>query len=500
MREPSRKQKPLYIVGIDSAPLWLLQKLKDSEGMESFRKLLKNNSIRDLESTLLPVTAASWPTIYTGMSPAEHGVPEFLVITKDYVPDVSFFDPRKNKPFYYTLAEAGFKCLVITPAMDTTIPPDNIGKTLSIITGFPLAAKANKQYLKAAMKKYKFEGEPDIEKKIQRGELDRDKAVQIYAEGIKKRARLAEHLIAKEDYDLVYICFTETDRGQHFLLNEPHGEKYLLPLYSAISDHLSKIIRIVEKNDGALMLFSDHGAQKVRKEFLINSWLSSNNYAKLKKDSNDVNKVKKRGLRHAIRETLFRSRLRDLYDNMPYHAKKVAFSIFATFLPASEDGNFIRILPSDFDMRTTRAFGAISVLPVSTIWINDRRFKNGIVTKAEIPKLKKEIIKKIIQIKNEKGERVVTMVVDGEKYYGKQTGFIPPDILFEVRDTYNVDPYHFLKGSFFMLPDEISISNHSKYGILGYYSLKTSEEIDGLNVADIHGLVLKHFGLKKNSK
>jgi predicted AlkP superfamily phosphohydrolase/phosphomutase len=492
------KQKPLYLIGIDSAPLWVLQKLKNSEGMEAFSKLLDDGAIHNLESTLLPVTAASWPTIYTGLQPPKHGVPEFLVITKDYVPDVTFFDTKKSEPFYYKLARSGFKCLVITPAMDVTLPPKDVDKNLDIITGFPLPPKTNKVHLKQAMNRFEFRGEPEIDQKIQRGELGKDKAVAAYTDAINRRAHVAEDLMADEDYDLVYVCFTETDRIQHFFLNDDEEEKYLLPLYSAISRYISYVLKLIEKDNGTLMIVSDHGAQKVEQEFLINSWMVSKGYAKLRYNEEPKSATKapaKKGMRQNLREAIFKSRLRDLYERVPYHAKKVAFSIFATFLPAAEEEGYTRVLLTDFDMSKTRAFGAISVLPVSSIWINDSRFRNGIVKNSDVPKVKREIIEALKRIKDKKGTNLITKIVDGREYYGNKTSFIPPDIIFEVSKNYNIDPYHISStSSIFMEPREVSITNHTSYGIFGFYPKgKDKPKKANVSVADIHDIILKHF-------
>ncbi len=465
--------------------------MKNSKGMGGFKKLIDQNRIVNLESTLLPVTAASWPTIYTGLKPPEHGVPEFLILTKDYVPDVTFYDTKSNPPFYYDLAKKGIKCLVITPAMDVSLPPSQLNGNLDIITGFPLAAKTNKQYLKDAMDKFGFHGEPDIENRIARGEIGKEEAVKQYEEAISGRASVAQALISGNNYDLVYVCFTETDRGQHFFLNEPNEERYLLPLYSAVSRYVSYVMDRADAEGGAVMIFSDHGAQKVEEEFLINSWLVSEKFATLKSVGD---RGTKHGIRQDFREALFRSRLRNLYERMPYHVKKVAFSIFAAFLPAGEERGYVRILPSDFDMRATKAFCAVSVLPVSSIWINDRRFKQGRIGKKGYNSLKKELISKLKGIKDAKGNPLVTRVVDGSSYYGNKTRFIPPDILFEVKRGYNIDPYHFSSSSMFMPPREASITNHTSNGIFGFYSRsKIGVKMSGVEVADIKGMVVNYF-------
>lgn len=493
----AQKMKTLYIVGVDSTPLWIIKKLAAKKGMEGFRKVLEKGRMEDLESTLLPVTAAAWPTIYTGLEPKDHGTPEFFTITKDHVLDVTFFDPGRSRPFYYDLAKAGFKCLVITPAMDVSMPPADVARNLDIITGFPLKGRPSNNMLKAAMEKHRFFGEPDIEKKIQKKQLPKSAAVGQYADAVRKRASLAKELIEKNHYDLVFVCFTETDRIQHFFLNDADEWKYLLPVYSEASAFVSYVTDKIDKEGGRMIILSDHGAQKVEKEFLANAWLSSKGYAKIKNISEESKPAQhKNSIRQSLRTALFNSRLRDLYEHMPYHAKKIAFGIFATFLPAAEEDGFVRILPSDFEMQSTKAFCAVSVLPVSSIWINDGRFANGSVSGNEAEKIKKQIIADLSRIKDEKGNNLITKVVDGKKYYGSKTRFIPADILFEVREGYNIDPYHFSRSTVFMEPKETSITNHTKRGIFGAYPGKGASAKKGLSVIDMHDMIMQYFGEK----
>ena len=92
LKRAESKRKPLYMVGMDSVPLWVLEELKDEKGIDAFRKLLSNSCINNMESTLPPMTGPAWPSIYTGLEPKDHGVPDFFVMKKSYTPDIVYYD------------------------------------------------------------------------------------------------------------------------------------------------------------------------------------------------------------------------------------------------------------------------------------------------------------------------------------------------------------------------------------------------------------------------
>jgi len=497
-----KNKKAFYLVGIDSASLWILERLKHKRGFEAFSKLLDKKLITNLESTLLPLTAPSWSTIYTGLEPRQHGVPEFLVINRDYVLDVAYFKPSETPPFYYTLAKSGFKCLVITPAMDTSLPPQGIRENLDIITGFPLKPKTNSKGLETLMKRYRFEGEPDIENDFNNGKVSAAELANAYASSIRKRVLVAENQMKESNYEFVYVCFTETDRLQHFLMNKPDSDRYLLDIYSEISSFVGYLIHIVDERGGALAIVSDHGSQYIHKEFLVNSWLIANGYAMLKESARvkEDNKKSESGgasTKYKLREALMHSKLRNLYEHMPYFMKRLAFEVFSLLSSSVNSSGYNRILLSDLDMKKTKLFGAITVLPVSTMWINDDRFSKGTVKRNEKEQLKKELIKKLSSVRDDEGNKLIVKVTDGQEYYKGTKKFIPPDIIFEVEPNYTVDPYYISRTSFFMNPTGPKNSDHSKHGIFGYYAGgNTKLTARPATVSGISKIILDYFGVK----
>lgn len=463
--------------------------------MKGFRKLLDNKSIVDLKSTLPPMTGSSWPSIYTGLTPEEHGIPDFFVMKKDYTPDLVFYDSEKVPPFWKTLSQSGLRCLVITPATDIKLPTY---ANTDMITGFPLKAKANSAYLNSLMKKHDFYGEPDIEKHMKSGKMTEKEGLRHFVASISKRVKIAKEAMEKQDYAFVYVCFTETDRLQHFIMNKKDRNSYLLPIYSEMDKLLVYILKKIEKEGGAVALVSDHGAQPVEEKFLINSWLMHNGYAKIRDSviSEMAQKTGKSPLQYNLREKLLKTRLRKIYDVSPHFIKKAIAKSAGTLLSSGKPGEYTRLHLFDFDMKNTRVFAGISNLNVATLWINDKRFANGIVKEGEKPRIKKELSRKLMEVRNKKGQKVIANTYDGQEYYGKTDKFIPADLFVDAKEGYSIDIFNFSQTRLFMEPEPPKRGDHTHLGIFGLYP-QSSLIPKNPSVLDVKSVILKYYNINK---
>lgn len=500
------RKKPLYVVGIDGVPLWILNELKKKKGMEGFARLMEKGMMSEMRSTLLPLTGPAWPSIYTGLKPSEHQVPDFVVLKKEYVLDAAFFDSSRFPPFYHKLAERGFRCLVLTPAMDTRLPPKRLDANLAMTTGFPLEpAKSNSEELRRLMRELNYYGEPNIEEKLRKGELSSAEGARIYAESVRKNSEMARRMMGKTDYDLVFVCFAETDRIHHFLLGERKWREYLLQVYSEVSKFLEYLMGIAERNGGTVIIVSDHGAQRIHRKFLVNSWLVKKGYAELKRlstkpiSSREELRSVTPSLRYKMRESLLNSfYLLRFYDVLPYTWKLIASAMLATLAPRGVEGTYTRILLSDFEMRGTRAFAAVTSFPFTTIWINDRRFVSGVVGTKERARLKRELVRELGEVKSYEGDRMFVKIFDGSEYYETTERYVAPDIIAQAKPGYTIDPYFFSNGTLFMDPEKAKSGDHIVKGIFGLAGsdAKRIKLKKDMSVLDVSPIVLKHFGVR----
>lgn len=483
----------LYLIGIDAAPLWFLEKFKSRKHMEVFKMLIDGKHLTELESTLPPMTGAAWPTIYTGLNPSQHGVPDFFVMKKDYTPDLVYYDSSQTPPFWEKLANSGYRCLIITPATDIKLPEY---RNVDIITGFPLKARTNNKFLDQLMKKYGFNGEPDIEKDMKEGKISVDEASKQYVKSINVRAKIAKEAMEANEYDFVYVCFTETDRLQHFVLNKKNYAELLIPLYAEIGKYIEYVIKRTDNEKSRVMLVSDHGSQPIKEKFLINTWMANEGYVKIKDSvlESIIQSEPKGQTTYTLREKLMKSRLRKAYDKLPHGAKGIVSKSMGKLLAGAGKGGYTRLHLFDFDMSQTRAFAAISNLDVATIWINDDRFANGFVSKKEKVRLKKEIANKLTNILDPKGNKLIVKTIDADKYYGRTKKFIPADLFAEAEPGYSIDIFHFSKDSIFMEPELPKSGDHTRMGIFGVYPERAKERHTLMDIAPI---ILSYFKVTK---
>jgi len=505
-------KKKLYLIGIDSAPLWIIEELHKKFKMKGFESFLNDGILTNMQSTLPPITPVAWPSIYTGLKPSEHGMMDFFCIDKEYTKQLLYYDSEKHKPFWSVLAQNDLKCLVITPAIVTKLVKE---KNVDLITGWPLPPRYSSKEIENIAKKFGFVGEATIEPDLQSCKIKVDEGRSKYIDSINKRAEMSKYLISKGDYDMAFVCFTETDRIQHYSLNGNEWQSYVGPLYKAISDFIEWLIKFTEEHDeeSLILMVSDHGSQPIKYKFMLNAWLINNNYAALKpgiiKDMEKQQENKKSNskeapkIKYQLKEMLLKSQARKvIYDKLPASAKRFTGKFIGSVLSSSSGANTTRIHDFDFDMSSTYAFSSISNDPFGMIWINDKRFSKPTVKDTE--KIKADIKKKLNAIKSVDGKKLVLEIHDGDKYYNKTKAFIYPDLLFEVKANYMVDVKDYSPTNLFMAPDIARSGDHTRNGIFGMVSNDKSVNTakiksTNLDVYNVYPTVLKYFAIRNKS-
>lgn len=494
-----KEKKKLYLIGVDSASAWVIKDHCKKYNLQGFVKFMDDGVLTDIESTMPPMTGPSWPSIYTGYKPSGHGVPEFLKMEPNYTKTVVFYDPTIKEPFWDKLSRHGVRSLVMTPAM--LVRPSK-EENVDMITGFPLPGRPNSNEMKKIADKYNYIGEPDMEKEMKSGEITLRQASERYVDAIDVRSRISKELISKNDYDLNFICFTETDRMQHFSLSEKEWPEYVLPLYERVSDFLLWVQDRAKRENATVMVLSDHGTQPIKKKFLMNGWLLNNGYSKVKGSIESGLKDPSKGsIKYDIRESLMKSGLRrKVYDKLPNFGKNIVKSTIASTLSGTSSGDYTRLHDFDYDMSKTFAFASIANCMVTTIYINDHRFERGIVSAKEKPKLKKKLMADLMMIKDEQGKPLIVNVWDADEYYDGTDLFIAPDVMAEARKGYLLDAFGYLKsGGLFMDPEMAKRGDHLREGIFGVISNNQKLKYDEiakkkLYVYNVEPTIMNYFG------
>ncbi|MDE1870258.1 MAG: alkaline phosphatase family protein [Candidatus Micrarchaeota archaeon] len=498
-------RKKLYLIGVDAAPFWLIKRLASDHKMGGFQRFFRQGFLKELTSTVPPVTAAAWPSIYTGLRPQQHGVIDFIHIDREYTKQLIYYDSQKHPPFWEILGEAGIRSLIVTPAMALKLSGN---ENVDMITGWPLEPKYSSGSLQKAANKFEFRGEPEIGVDLDKGVIPIAEGSKMYVKSIEKRAALSRYLIEKNSYDLVFVCFTETDRIQHYSFNNEKWEQYVAPLYEKISEFVEWVVEQSEKKgeEATIMLVSDHGSQPIYNKFLPNAWLVKNGYAVLKKNITKARKESAKGSNIDVKRYITEKALkmpgrRRLYHLLPGSAKRAIDRMMDDNFTGEERG-YVRIKETlDFEMDRTEAFAAVSFGPCGMIWLNDRRFAKPGIREEDRKRVKGEIMSKIGKLEGGDGKRLVKKVFDGQKYYRGGESIILPDILFLLRENYIVDFTYYSPSTIFMKPEIYRSGDHTMEGIFGSIDIGNEKNVKKLSkkkaqVYNIGPTILRYFGYR----
>ena len=437
------------LIGADGGTRWVI----DNLNLKGFEELKEEGFFTEIDSLLPFQSEPSWPSIYTGNSPRKHGIIEFFYLKKDYEKDYKYFEVNETKPFWNEIS--GKKIIVNPPLI---VKPYKINGI--IITGWPYPPKSYPKDIQNLTKKFGFVGEEiEGENLLRKGNRE---GYKLLLKRMRSMKELSIHLLKNYEFDFGFFVFSEMDRAQHFSLGEEDWKKYTYPFYKVVDDFLRFCLNSEAEN---IFVVSDHGFQKMKRKFLINTFLVKQNFAKLKEPSK-LSKVK-----YQIREKIMRSGLRKTYDRMPQLLRSFARKIFMLGFSSGTVANVARIHSFDFDMKKTKVFASVSNSPVAMLFINDSRFSKGIVKEEEKEKIKENVKKALLNVK-EKNEKVVEKIVDGKEYYKElwKKGIILPDLLVVAKEGYFFSIYDYNEQKLFDKPEYAKGGDHYKKAIFGGFS------------------------------
>lgn len=434
--------------------------------LPTFKKLMKQGSYGELESSIPPRTCPAWPVFYTGKNPGKLGVTEFTYVDPklgktSVVNSLSIKEPR-----VWEMVKG--KAYVINVPM--TYPPTSINGAM--ITGMttPSAEKHFTYPEKFKEKILNICGDCQIEPHIIQ-KIGKKKYLEEIYHITDNQTKLLRYFM-KEEWDLLVIVFRLTDVVQHFfwedMLKKTKYKDIIDQAYMEMDTIVSEVLNELGK-DTTLILMSDHGAEfwdtkKKVQTFHITEWLRQNDYLKLKQRKTGGKAVRiynwflKRGINlHKFTSLKMRMKIRDPTEN--------------------------------FDWENTIAFPQQCSFRYGGIRINLRnREPNGTVMKKDFEKIRNEIMKRLKNIKDLKtGKKFIEKVwKDKELYHGKNLDKTP-DIMFKTKMNYTPRVIVYDR----ILSEKIEIGGiHNEKGIFFAYGPKIKKRKVKANILDITPTIL----------
>jgi len=70
----------VFVIGVDGAPLGLIQSWVNSGDLPTFKKLMDEGVSGELKSAIPPISPTSWASFMTGKNPGKHGILDFAFL------------------------------------------------------------------------------------------------------------------------------------------------------------------------------------------------------------------------------------------------------------------------------------------------------------------------------------------------------------------------------------------------------------------------------------
>lgn len=299
----------LLVIGLDGASFNVLDKLIEKQFLPNIEGLIRGGSRGDLETTFPPITAVAWSSFMTGKNPGKHGIFEFVrrdhQSKRELAVNASF---RQGRAIWDLLGEAGKR--VIVHNFPCTYPPREVNGLL--IADF-MTPKGRRDFT------YPASLLQELEEKFGSYRLHLS---QTYSEGnvgavldelfdeLEYKAKVAEYLMTRYDWDAFFQYFWGTDRIQHELWhiiddqhprhNKAEAEAHRNRVYAYFKRVDEIIGRLIELagGDPLVLIASDHGFGPVHKYCSLNIWLLREGFLKLKTDA--LTRVKEAMFKHGL--------------------------------------------------------------------------------------------------------------------------------------------------------------------------------------------------------
>lgn len=280
-----RKKKRTLVVGLDGVPHSLLTKYIEDGTMPNVAKLAALRAPARMKVTLPEISAVSWPSFMTGANPGTHGIFGF-VDPKPGSYDYRFpnFRDVKVPTLWDRLGEKGKKSVVIN--QPSTYPAREIPGVL--VAGFVALSLKKAVWPARILDGLKGAGyEIDID--TAQAREDHDYLMKALDSTLDGRSAAVDLFWKKEDWDLMEVVVTGTDRLQHYLWCALEDESHAyhdraVAYYAKVDEFIGELYERFQNDSGrkvegeGFFMLSDHGFCGIKQEVRVNRWLVANGF------------------------------------------------------------------------------------------------------------------------------------------------------------------------------------------------------------------------------
>jgi predicted AlkP superfamily phosphohydrolase/phosphomutase len=283
----------LLILGLDGASLDLIEPWAADGTLPNLARLMRGGAWGRLASTVPAATFPSWTTFMTGVNPGRHGIFDFTR-REPGAYAVRFVNAtfRKAHTVWRLLSEADRRVSVL--GLPGTYPPEPVNGYM--ISGFdtPVTTRTDASFVHPpgfAAEVERAGGFPFADfQEFHIGPGWHARALASLCDGIERKVRLAEGLLARQPWDCFMLLFGESDTAAHHFwsFHDPASPRHdaagaaalgnpLRTVYAALDHAIGRLIARVP--DATVLIVSDHGFGGAGTTAVhLNRWLAQQGY------------------------------------------------------------------------------------------------------------------------------------------------------------------------------------------------------------------------------
>lgn len=413
-------RRKVYVIGIDGATFKVIDPLVAQGKLPTFGYIIEHGVHGTLRSTLPANSAVAWSSFMTGKNAGKHGVFGFIT----HAPERDQFVLTngahvKSKTLWEIVSEAGRTVAVINVPL--TYPPRPVrgllvsGMDASSLKDFTYPPEFARELMEISPR-YRIDL-PFIQHHRFQEVLRRQ-----VAELVDARRQAMLYMLDKTDPHLFVGVFTCTDRIQHHFwhgLDATHprhdaGDGTIITeTYRQIDQALGGFLERMGKED-TLVVISDHGFCGTTRRFMVNQWLCQQGWLcpTERPRASSWSRIL-RAAKSSPRLYAWAKRLKSaapVLDRLTVREKAIN-----------------RSLGDKIQWPATRAF----YFPPGVRLNLKGREPYGIVSSSEYEPLREEIMRRLLEVRDELGHPVLERVCRREDVYQGPQKDLAPDIVLE---------------------------------------------------------------------
>ncbi len=273
-----RRRRRLLLLGFDGVPYTEVLSLMEAGELPHMRRLADEGSLVQMDSVVPTVSSVAWSCFMTGCNPGRHGIFGFI----DRNPgSYEVYLPNAQNMTAPTLWEhlSGVGKRVFVMGIPMTFPPKPVNGIL--VSGFLATELARATYPERIADELTSMGYV-IDVDAWKARKDRDAFMSDLERVFQKRREVAWEYARRESWDFFAVHFMDMDRLQHFYWSdwedgvEPFATRFK-QFYIAMDEIVGEFSQLVDKHT-SLVVMSDHGFCRLRREVNLGLWLWRNGW------------------------------------------------------------------------------------------------------------------------------------------------------------------------------------------------------------------------------